>query len=89
MFPLFSLHSLIPKTKELTKELLSQHGELLLVEALTREGGELPAEDLGELAPSGPRWVTEERQVLRIIRKEEEEGSVGVVVVKTHLNKLF
>ena len=50
-----------------TEKLFSQHGELLLVEALTGKRGELPAEDLRQLAPGGPRWVTKERQVLWII----------------------
>lgn len=52
------------KSKIYTEEFFSQHAQLLLVEALTSEGGKLPAEDLGELAPGGPRRVTEERQVL-------------------------
>lgn len=56
-----------------TEEFFSQHAQLLPVEAVTSEGGKLPAEDLGELAPGGPRRVTEERQVL----------STGKVVLKT------
>lgn len=43
-----------------TKKLFSQHGELLLVEAPTGKGGELPAKDLRELAPAGPRRVSKE-----------------------------
>lgn len=52
------------ENKTHTQEFFSQHAQLLLVEALAGEGGKLPAEDLGELAPGGPRRVTEERQVL-------------------------
>lgn len=59
-----SLCSLIKGKR--TEKLLSQHAELLLVEALTCKGGELPAEDLRELAPGGPRWVPKECQVLWI-----------------------
>lgn len=52
------------KSKIYTEEFFSQHAQLLLGEALTSEGGKLPTEDLGELAPGGPRRVAEERQVL-------------------------
>lgn len=47
-----------------TEELFSQHAELLLVKALASQAGELPAEDLGQLAPRGPRWVPKKCQVL-------------------------
>lgn len=52
-----------------TKELFSQHAELLLVKALASQAGELPAEDLGQLAPRGPRRVPKKRQVL--LRKKD------------------
>lgn len=54
-------------TPKPTEEFFPEHAQLLPGEALTSEGGKLPAEDLGELAPGGPRWVTEEGQVLRVI----------------------
>lgn len=56
------------KTRKIyTKEFFSQHAQLLLVEALTSQGGKLPAEHLGELAPGSPWRITEEPQVLSII----------------------
>lgn len=60
----FSCVVVFTVTVKHTEQLFSQHAQLVLVEALTGEGGELPAEHLGELVPRGPRWVTEERQVL-------------------------
>lgn len=79
--------SLLPRSSQNTKkkaiyteEFFSQHAQLLLVEALTGEGGELPAEDLGELAPGGPRRVTEERQVLRrVVEKALIRSHVHII----------
>lgn len=63
----FLIFNLCERTKlkdKHTKELFSQHGELLFVEASPGKSGELPAEDLRELAPAGPRRVPKESQVL-------------------------
>lgn len=49
---------------------------------MTGEGGKLPAEDLGELAPGGPRWVTEEGQVLRVIAN----GKIALkLLIRSHM----
>lgn len=49
-----------------TEQLVSEHVELLLVQAPVGDGGELPAEDLGQLRPHRLRGVEEELQVLRM-----------------------
>lgn len=72
----FLIFNLCERTKlkdKHTKELFSQHGELLFVEASPGKCGELPAEDLRELAPAGPRRVPKESQVLwRKVEKVRE-----------------
>lgn len=57
-----------------TQKLFPQHGKLLLVEASTSKGGELPAENLWELVPVGPRWVPKERQILWKNNGEQEDN---------------
>lgn len=52
-----------------TQQLVSQHVELLLVQAPLGGRGELPAEDLGQLRPGGRRRREEELQVLRMRRE--------------------
>lgn len=49
-----------------TEQLVSEHVELLLVQAPVGDRGELPAEDLGQLRPHRLRGVEEELQVLRM-----------------------
>lgn len=57
-------------TIRLTQELVSQHAQLLVVEASLGYGGELPAQHLRQQAPGGLGRAQEERQIL----KEEREG---------------
>lgn len=52
-----------------TEQFVSQHVELLLVQASLGDGGELPAEDLRQLRPLRRRRGEEELQVLRMRRK--------------------
>lgn len=47
-----------------TEQFVSQHVELLLVQASLGDGGELPAEDVGQLRPLGWRRGEEELEVL-------------------------
>lgn len=49
----------------LTEQLVSQHVELLLVQASLGDGGELPAEDFRQLRPLGRKGGQEELEVLR------------------------
>lgn len=52
-----------------TEQFVSQHVELLLVQASLGDGGELPAENLGQLGPLRLRRGEEELQILRRDRK--------------------
>lgn len=62
-----------------TEQLVGEHVELLLVQASVGDGGELPAENLGQLRPLCLRGVDEELQVLRRRREEKKTGkSVNV-----------
>lgn len=85
----FLIFNLCERTKlkdKHTKELFSQHGELLFVEASPGKSGELPAEDLRELAPAGPRRVPKESQVLwRKMEKVRE--AVKHKKMKTNISK--
>lgn len=54
-----------------TEQLVGQHVELLLVQASVGDGGELPAENLGQLRPLGLGRVEEELQVLRKRREKK------------------
>lgn len=56
-----------------TQQLVSEHVELLLVQAPVGDGGELPAENLGQLGPHRLRGVEEELQVLRMRSGEKKE----------------
>lgn len=47
-----------------TQQFVSQHVELLLVQASLSDGGKLPAQHLGQLGPLGRRRAEEELQVL-------------------------
>lgn len=57
-----------------TEQLVGQHVELLLVQASVGDGGELPAENLGQLRPLCLRGVEEELQVLRRRRENRRGG---------------
>lgn len=47
-----------------TEQFVGKHVELLLVQASLGDGGELPAEDVGQLRPLGRRRGEEELEVL-------------------------
>lgn len=53
-----------PSASFLTQQFVRQHVELLLVQASLGDGGELPAENLGQLRPLGGRRRQEELEVL-------------------------
>lgn len=56
-----------------TKQFVSQHVELLLVQASLGDGGELPAENLGQLRPLRLRRREEELQILRMRREKKRK----------------
>lgn len=64
-----------------TEQLVSEHVELLLVQAPVGDGGELPAENLGQLRPHRLRGVEEELQVLRM---RSEGKKKKIINAKTH-----
>lgn len=60
-----------------TEQLVGEHVQLLLVQASVGDGGELPAENLGQLRPLCLRGVEEELQVLRT-RREKTRTSINI-----------
>lgn len=71
-----------------TEELISKHVELLLVQAPLGDGGELPAQDVGQLRPLGWRRGEEELEILRRsgkMRKRKRGGKSGEPIVQVEV----